>query len=97
MKTLKDKELQDTEGLDNAANFGGIGDNVQFNPLATGGAQDITTGGDYIDRQLLSQKKRVYCCKYRCRYTSLSSRFWSCTTNQTLNVYFFVFSITIFI
>lgn len=37
-------------------NFGEIGDNVNFNPLGTGGTADIATGGDYIDAQLQAQK-----------------------------------------
>jgi len=55
---LRDIELnKEQEGMDDIANFGGIGDNIQFNPLATGGAQSITTGGEYIDRQLSIVKK----------------------------------------
>ena len=32
--------------------FGSLGVDVGFNPLATGGTQDIATGGDYIDKQV---------------------------------------------
>jgi hypothetical protein len=49
--------LRDAEQLDDAANFGGIGDAVAFNPLATGGTHDIATGGQYIDSQLDHQKQ----------------------------------------
>lgn len=35
-----------------AQGFSELIQNVQFNPLATGGTQDIATGGDYIDQQL---------------------------------------------
>ncbi|MFG0258203.1 MAG: PEP-CTERM sorting domain-containing protein [Phycisphaerales bacterium JB043] len=41
---------------DPVGGFGGIGDDVTFNPLATGGTHDISTGGAYIDKQLNQQK-----------------------------------------
>ena len=34
--------------LDNLDNFGGLGDEVMFNPLATAGTQDVATGGEFM-------------------------------------------------
>jgi len=56
MKETKKQELKEAENLDDAGNFGGIGDDVRFNPLATGGTHDIASGGQYIDQQLNNQK-----------------------------------------
>jgi len=56
MTEQKKEELKDAEQLDDAVNFGGIGDAVAFNPLATGGTHDIATGGQYIDNQLENQR-----------------------------------------
>jgi len=36
------------EEIDDLDNFGGVGDEITFNPLATGGAHDITTGGEFM-------------------------------------------------
>jgi len=52
MQEMKKKELKDAENMDDFGNFGGVGDEVMFNPLATGGAADIATGGDYVDAQM---------------------------------------------
>jgi len=58
LKETKEEELKDAQELDDAANFGGLGDAVTFNPLATGGTHDIATGGEYIDQQLAAQKQQ---------------------------------------
>ena len=47
---------EDISDLDAIDEFGGVGDDVNFNPLATGGTQDIATGGDFIDKQLNQQR-----------------------------------------
>lgn len=56
MEAQRKQDLAEQMALDDAGNFGEIGDAVQFNPLATGGTKDIATGGDYIDAQLQAQK-----------------------------------------
>jgi hypothetical protein len=33
--------------IDNLDNFGGLGDNIVFNPIATAGTQDVATGGEF--------------------------------------------------
>lgn len=45
--------VQNNQGF---SNFGSIGTDVRFNPLATGGTHDIATGGDYIEPQLNGQQ-----------------------------------------
>jgi len=55
----REEDLAQAQELDAADNFGGIGDNLTFNPIATAGTQDIATGGDYIDKQLAKQQKHA--------------------------------------
>jgi len=57
LKEAKQVELKDAQDLDNPDNFGGVGDAVAFNPLATGGTHDIASGGQYVDRQIDKQKQ----------------------------------------
>lgn len=54
--TLKPRTIDEMEnGFGGDLDTGGVG----FNPLATGGTQDIATGGDYIDKQLGSQEHSI--------------------------------------
>jgi hypothetical protein len=55
----READLANAEELDNAENFGALGDNINFNPIATGGTQDVATGGEYIDKQLAKQQKHA--------------------------------------
>jgi hypothetical protein len=55
----READLANVEELDNMENFGGLGDNINFNPIATAGTQDIATGGEYIDKQLAKQQKHT--------------------------------------
>jgi hypothetical protein len=55
----REAALHDAEELDNLENFGGLGDNINFNPIATAGTQDVATGGEYIDKQLAKQQKNA--------------------------------------
>jgi hypothetical protein len=55
----READLQNAEQLDNLDNFGALGDNITFNPIATAGTQDVATGGDYIDKQLAKQQKHA--------------------------------------
>lgn len=51
--TLKPRTIDEMEnGFGGDLDTGGVG----FNPLATGGTVDIATGGDFIDKQLGSEK-----------------------------------------
>lgn len=43
---------------DGTGTFGELGGDVQFNPLATGGTADISTGGQFVDKQLNQQKEQ---------------------------------------
>jgi len=56
LKETKKQELKEAENLDDVGNFGGVGDDVRFNPLATGGTHDVASGGQYIDQQLDKQR-----------------------------------------
>lgn len=38
--------------------FGELGSDINFNPLATGGNVDISTSGDFVDKQLNQQKEQ---------------------------------------
>jgi hypothetical protein len=51
-------ELGQVENMDGIDNFGGVGDDVNFNPLATAGTQDIPTTTQFADRQLNPQKNQ---------------------------------------
>jgi hypothetical protein len=55
----READLANAEELDNLDNFGALGDNVTFNPIATAGTQDVATGGEYIDKQLAKQQKNA--------------------------------------
>jgi len=55
----READLVNAEELDNMENFGALGDNITFNPIATAGTQDIATGGEYIDKQLAKQQKNT--------------------------------------
>ncbi len=52
MEQQREQELHRGENPDGIGNFGGVGDDVAFNPLATGGTAEIATGGEFIDQQL---------------------------------------------
>jgi len=55
----READLANAEELDNFENFGALGDNINFNPIATAGTQDVATGGEYIDKQLAKQQKHA--------------------------------------
>lgn len=56
---LLEQRKQEHGGLDDEGvhEFGQLGEDVQFNPLATGGTTDIATGGQFVDKQLNQQKQ----------------------------------------
>jgi len=55
---LLEQRKQENAGLGDEDHnaFGGLGEDVRFNPLATGGTSDIATGGQFVDKQLNVQK-----------------------------------------
>lgn len=71
--------------MDDLGNFGEIGNNVTFNPLATGGTQDIATGGDYIDRQLRSDKNSFEIAQVDIEKNVFRQDFGPVQTNQRVS------------